>query len=269
MPSYIKKEIAPYIVVYKKAVDKPEEVVSFFQKTIDQDKLNYLKPWEAFGEPGTNYPKGLRNHINSFPINNFNEPINSEEEFVVKKLFKMKDDVFNDYILEHKDKDLWPENILNSEHIAKNLNQSFSPAIHEFAKEGEDPKNSYLLGFHLDSIFNPPEEGRQHVITMMVYLNDDYLEGEISFLIIGDNKSIISYKPEAGDLVLFPSFYPFYHSVNKCLGEERYSMRTSYDLNLKNPIPKNNNTFTENMEGNLPEAYYNKEKVIYIDGKDL
>jgi hypothetical protein len=269
MSNFIKKEISPYIIVYKNAIDKPEDLVDLFEQTIKNDNLNYMFAWEKFGEPKTVYPKGFRTNINFHPINNFNEEINVLEKKWVEKLFSIRQNIFDDYILSYKDKDIWPEDILNAKNNVKNFSHGMSVVKHDIPEEGEDLRNSYLLGFHLDSIFNPPEFGREHIITMMMYLNDDYLEGEISFLVIDNDKKIISYKPQAGDIVIFPSFYPFYHSVNKPLVKERYAIRTSYDMNLKNAIPNNNNTFTENLKGDLPEAYYNKEKVIYIDGKNI
>jgi hypothetical protein len=49
--------------------------------------------------------------------------------------------------------------------------------------------------------------GYKFVITCTIYFNDDYEGGEIDFA-MGDK--LIKYKPEAGDLLVFPSGHPDY-----------------------------------------------------------
>jgi len=49
--------------------------------------------------------------------------------------------------------------------------------------------------------------GYKFVITCTIYFNDDYEGGEVDFL-MGDK--LVKYKPEAGDLLVFPSGHPEY-----------------------------------------------------------
>jgi 2OG-Fe(II) oxygenase superfamily len=49
--------------------------------------------------------------------------------------------------------------------------------------------------------------GYKFVITCTIYYNDDYEGGEIDF-VMGDK--LVKYKPEAGDLLVFPSGHPEY-----------------------------------------------------------
>jgi len=49
------------------------------------------------------------------------------------------------------------------------------------------------------------------VITCTIYFNDDYEGGEIDF-VMGDK--LVKYKPEAGDLLVFPSGHPDYLTEN-------------------------------------------------------
>jgi hypothetical protein len=49
--------------------------------------------------------------------------------------------------------------------------------------------------------------GYKFVITCTIYFNDDYEGGEIDF-VMGDK--LVKYKPEAGDLLVFPSGHPDY-----------------------------------------------------------
>jgi hypothetical protein len=80
------------------------------------------------------------------------------------------------------------------------------------------------IGYHLDAFNSKDAAGPKSIITGTIYLNDDYEGGEISFLNEFD-KSIISYKPKAGDLIVFPSAKPFFHAAQKIYGADKYLIR--------------------------------------------
>ncbi len=54
-------------------------------------------------------------------------------------------------------------------------------------------------------------------ISGVLYLNDDYLGGELEFPNQG-----FSIKPEAGSMILFPSIQPYVHDPKPAYGGERY-----------------------------------------------
>jgi len=68
------------------------------------------------------------------------------------------------------------------------------------------------MNYHSDYI---REQGSapdyKFVITCTIYFNDDYEGGEIDF-VMGDK--LVKYKPEAGDLLVFPSGHPDYLTEN-------------------------------------------------------
>jgi predicted 2-oxoglutarate/Fe(II)-dependent dioxygenase YbiX len=58
------------------------------------------------------------------------------------------------------------------------------------------------MGSHIDSY----DDGRVPVLSVVLYLNDNYEGGELNFQQQG-----ISIKPSAGSLIAFPSVSPYYH----------------------------------------------------------
>ena len=81
----------------------------------------------------------------------------------------------------------------------------------------------YAMSFHTDFV-TPEKEmaGYKFIISTTAYLNDNYENGEICFIV--DN-NYISYKPKKGDVIVFPSTPPFYHGVRKAKGSDRFMIR--------------------------------------------
>lgn len=82
--------------------------------------------------------------------------------------------------------------------------------------------------FQREFSYNP---GLKFAITAVFYLNDNYDGGELEFRFLDeDNPSIIredyTYKPAAGDIVVFPSGPPHYHGVKAVSNGEKYIIRT-------------------------------------------
>lgn len=66
-------------------------------------------------------------------------------------------------------------------------------------------------------------------VSSIVYLNDDYEGGELWFPYLN-----ISFKPQAGDVVLFPSTYIYAHAALKVTSGTKYSAVTMFDYNDNN-----------------------------------
>lgn len=82
------------------------------------------------------------------------------------------------------------------------------------------------LQYHTDTHhFNEDSPGNKFAVTCTMYLNDDYEGGEISFLDESSGK-VVTYKPKAGDVLVFPSGEPYYHGVGQVYGSDRYIVRT-------------------------------------------
>ncbi len=90
-------------------------------------------------------------------------------------------------------------------------------------------KESSVLGPHADGLSTPPAEPKINLGTL-IYLNDDYEGGEIKF-----NDYDLVFKPEIGDLVLFPNHY--IHEVlqvkQKTDNTRRHTMPVFYSFHVK------------------------------------
>jgi hypothetical protein len=68
--------------------------------------------------------------------------------------------------------------------------------------------NKYIvdanMGLHVDS--EDPTDSKHPVVSGVLYLNDNYTGGEIYF-----PEQDIKIKPEAGSLIMFPSYRPYFH----------------------------------------------------------
>lgn len=71
-----------------------------------------------------------------------------------------------------------------------------------------DDKEKHGMRYHSDYMREQGEApGYKFIITCTIYFNDDYEGGEIDFA-MGDK--LVKYKPEAGDMLVFPSGHPDY-----------------------------------------------------------
>lgn len=87
----------------------------------------------------------------------------------------------------------------------------------------ESSRDDMSMQYHLDYIHSERDEpGKKFLITCTTYINDDYEGGALEFYINGD---VVYYKPEAGDIVVFPSVEPYYHGVTGVKKLEKFFIR--------------------------------------------
>lgn len=91
----------------------------------------------------------------------------------------------------------------------------------------DETKNTdyFALAYHTDTHeFDKESPGNKFAVTCTMYLNDDYEGGEISFL-NEDKAEVVTWKPQPGDVVVFPSGSPYFHGVHPILNGKRYIIR--------------------------------------------
>lgn len=84
------------------------------------------------------------------------------------------------------------------------------------------------MNYHTDYVLKESDTpGDKFAVTAVFYPNDEYIGGEISFKLVGEEAVLkqIDYKPKAGDLIMFPSNHPYYHGVRRIAGTPKYITR--------------------------------------------
>ena len=122
------------------------------------------------------------------------------------------------------------------------------PSIARYKIDIEDP---LAMTYHTDYIREPiVSPGHKFAITALTYFNDDYEGGEIDFIA---NCDAYMYKPEAGDLLVFPSGHPDF-------------LMSEDSIYLHGVMPVNNNSkylsrmYWTKYSAGAPEWFENEEK---------
>jgi hypothetical protein len=328
-----KFEIMPQVVVYKNKFDS-KELERFFNLLLkyedDTSNIAEINPTESAtknyhgeapversdGNPIHHWTKwysyGTKTNIS------LNKNINNLDDEELKFIYYFRDKIyyqvlesFNDYKIDWQKTEDWPEYVESWEMhnpIAdepqrdKNVYMGIMEVLkHKIISKDKE----FAIQFHTDTHGHRRiEPGLKQLVTFTIYLNDNYQGGEISFLNeLEEEPKVITYKPKAGDITVFPSGNPYWHAalpvtdgVNKTFirffanynyegstewhkSIEKYGKENWMEIyNLK--IPKIlNSGFNDRQvvkEGNLPNPNITgyvinikKENDLYIDGREL
>jgi len=150
--------------------------------------------------------------INNFIANDVCEKIVNFTKNIIKTDFLERDGFWDEMV--HKDdilvNMLLPYVSLIQEIVEKEYKISIQMSNDPYVVKWSAGKE---LGFHVDDLGS----GSNHISTLM-YLNNDYEGGEISFL-----THKLSIKPKTGDLIIFPGNLNYAHKVTKITSGERYT----------------------------------------------
>lgn len=101
-----------------------------------------------------------------------------------------------------------------------------TPSIHLLKHLRTPEEHSMSMPCHTDAPqFDSESGGSTFILTITMYLNDDYEGGELAFL-DERNSDVVHYRPKAGDITVFPSAVPYFHGVERVESGERYVVRT-------------------------------------------
>jgi len=244
------EEIYPYVIVYNGVLEDVNKMYKI-AKDVDgseEEIFESWKPWYEFGEKIERFGINFNPHVREMKFAwDHEEPTTDrgrDQKYFICELIKGFHKVNNDFINRFSlDVDIThvsnPINSLYSE--TYNSEQSIISEVSTWRWTGpslckyfNDAGKGFPLAmnYHSDFIREPIKTpGYKFAITTTTYLNDDYDGGEIEFII---NNKIFSYKPKAGDFLVFPSGHPeiltedgkvYLHGVTNNLNGEKYFTR--------------------------------------------
>lgn len=204
------EHVAPGFVYYKNIIKDPELIIKKIEnlEVKRKEMLNYfsehVKPWVAWDYGDEK-----------------NKTVFCWQKFIPKPEDINKSDIFYNDQLEIS------QALFGS--LESGLNHYFE--LYPYAKKNikSREKTMHILKYeksgHLPAHSDHGISSR--VLSALLYLNDDYVGGEITFPHIGFSK-----KPEAGSLIFFPANYVFVHEVNAVTEGTRYALPNWYHNRL-------------------------------------
>ena len=216
-----KIEIYPKVIVYKNMLPRWKEYTELLKQSEDKSREGLFAEWQDW------YGFGKMMNLS------MNEP---ETEYQVEES--------TEYTLLQKDflTDVTKAYYACTEDYVKTNNISLPNWVNNgisICKYWETHKtNKMAMHYHTDYRgFDSESPGKKFAITCTIYINDNYDGGGLSFL-KEDSGEVIDYKPEAGDIVVFPSGDPvtgdsnYFHGVDRVDNGEKYFIRCfwSYDF---------------------------------------
>jgi hypothetical protein len=245
---------APLARVYKNLlpnVDRLLDLLRLSEKNPQQYK--YFNGWQTWNDLGTMVPAGLNGMSSPNAHNLWEQYFQNNERNIESELLL---EVYQAYFvsLDHYMQDK-PE-------IKEIKTFPDGPAFYKYDHTLPAPTfytPEYSMNYHTDFAFSLKDNpGKKSITTTTMYLNDDYLGGEMVFNLeprlarpyykrsdqFGVDEPYIDgriiYRPEAGDVVVFPSGNPdylsddgfYFHCVNRVTAADKYflSIFNSYEF---------------------------------------
>jgi hypothetical protein len=204
-------ELYPNVVVYRGLYQNPEEVAKHYR-----DSAEWAK-WFTFGELTT---VKARNHT----FSKFPDADEWHETMVASQgLVPAAQEIMGAFYTatSHYHDNYFNEEIPNWKFSA--------PAICMYKTDGGADTNVGMF-YHTDFQQERADApGDKPVMTCTMYLNDNYEGGEICFKVLNEEGTDVDFfihKPQAGDVLVFPSRAPYYHGVNKTTSGQKYFVRS-------------------------------------------
>ena len=214
--SFKHKKLADGLIYFTNAIENPQNIINQIEKLdfdIVKDRSNNIK--ESFNtklEPWGNWNYGDDLHFCK-----------------IKSIYRTSDLNINDFYYEEYKK--------MSDPLFEALDTTFnfySQTIYPFAGKNIKGKEDQMNILKYERAGFLPEHSDHGIssrtLSVVMYLNDDYIGGEISFPQVG-----VTIKPEAGSIIFFPSNFVFTHQINEVTEGVRYALPNWYH-NMKNKV---------------------------------
>jgi len=203
-------ELYPNIIVYKNLFKDANKNYETLKESTEGDSdrfFNYWSQWSQFGEYLN--PTLLDSDIKIEFINDVDLSTKKQnnQKTVLVELLDNFNFVIRDYISRTGVDVDFNEKVINTEGHTVPRWERYGPSIVKYQDYSKTNTSVPLaMSYHSDFIRQRiTSPGYKFAITVLTYFNDDYQGGEIDFAI---GKELYKYKPEMGDIVVFPSGHP-------------------------------------------------------------
>ena len=238
----------PFINVYKGLFNNIDEICDVVKNSINDNSGEIIREWEPWYELGirTNFKFSEETKYKNQQDPSFVNDQTKQQYLALKQIRTTLNAAYKNYIDEwcqeevinqYQNRDgYWEDwkNVFgdfvtnwNFENVVDNNSDNpdgwISSAI-EALRHYKDTTTPFAINYHLDAFGSHFSSGPKAIITSTIYLNDDYEGGEVSYL-DEFNNLIINYKPQKGDLIVFPSYKPFFHAALPVNKEYKYFLR--------------------------------------------
>lgn len=244
-----KKQIMPFVNLYKGAFDNIDEIYEVVKNSVDNRSGQIIAEWEPWYELGirTNFKLPEEDLYNdNYDTSHLSES-GLKEYNALKQIRLTLDAAYQDFIDQWSPKEVvdqyenhpmyWEDwKRVFGEFVTrwdfKNLLKTNRTDVDgwvgceiEALRHDKNTTKQYAINYHLDAFGSHFSAGPKAILTSTIYLNDDYEGGGVSYL-DEFNNLIVNYKPKKGDLVVFPSYKPFFHAALPISGDNyKYFIR--------------------------------------------
>lgn len=201
-------ELYPNVDVYRNVLEDPKNLYDVMKESEKTSQGKYfLKNWDPWAHFGTYTQK---KHSQEYTQEESeNEMFIKEKEFV-RQVEEAYDKVIMDYVKRHN------IDLPEGWHFSGCSYSKYNPQVNVM-------DNNMTMQYHTDHITSQKDmPGDKFFITCTMYINDDYVGGDIEFYVDGN---LINHKPQAGDILVFPSVQPYFHGVKTIEDNEKFFVR--------------------------------------------
>lgn len=199
-------EIYPMVDVYKNLLPDSKRLAEIVKESHSSSKGKYyLREWDQWSIFGAytqqkHDPNEAREYGQMY----------DDEKYLSDSVYAAYSKAISNYITRHN---------LTLPPGASLLSSSFS----KYDVNVDIMNNNMSMQYHTDYIISERDmPGPKFFLTCTTYLNDDYVGGEIEFLMDGKQ---YPYKPDSGDILVFPSIEPYFHGVKTITSGEKFFVR--------------------------------------------